>query len=56
MVTDTGGAVLVQVSIEVKNLDTGFEIVANTNDLGLYAVKELTVGRYRVQVEVPASR
>jgi len=47
-VTDSSGAVVPGVSIVATNLDTKVQTSAITNDVGLYRVLNLPVGRYSV--------
>jgi hypothetical protein len=48
VVSDNTGAVIPGASILVKNLDTGVESKAATNQVGLYTVPALNPGRYSV--------
>lgn len=50
-VTDQSGAVVPGVSIAVKNLDTGIQTTATTDNVGNYTVTQLPPGRYQIQAE-----
>ena len=50
-VVDPSGAVVSGAKIIVRNLGTGYEIDVDTNDVGIYNAKELSVGLYMVRVE-----
>lgn len=52
-VADSGGAVVANGSVEVKNLQTGGVYQATTTDTGNYTVPQLPVGGYEVTVTVP---
>ncbi|MDQ1471451.1 MAG: hypothetical protein QOJ99_2931, partial [Bryobacterales bacterium] len=51
-VTDQAGAVVPNASVIATNLETGTESRTNTTGTGNYTIPSLTVGRYRVSVEV----
>jgi len=48
--TDQTGAVVANVPIEVKNVDTGVVIKVLTTETGNYSVAQLAVGRYEIDV------
>jgi hypothetical protein len=48
-VTDPTGGVIPQVQVTVTNLDTGVVYPGVTNDLGIYSILYLPVGRYGVE-------
>jgi hypothetical protein len=50
-VTDPSGAAIAGAKVTVTNLGTNLSVVATTNGTGLYAVRELPVGSYRMTVE-----
>ncbi|MGH9788252.1 MAG: carboxypeptidase regulatory-like domain-containing protein, partial [Candidatus Acidiferrales bacterium] len=50
-VTDSTGAVVPGARVVVKNVDTGLEREAQTDDTGYYVVTELPIGNYSVTVE-----
>src|SRR4029434_8696373 len=49
-VTDTSDAVIAAATVTVRNVRTGEERVAITNDSGQYVVNALPVGEYEVEV------
>src|SRR5437762_730071 len=49
-VTDPSGAVLPQVEVEVKNVETGASIIRTTNSDGLYSIPSLRPGHYVISV------
>jgi hypothetical protein len=51
-VTDSSGGVLPGVTVTITNVDTGAERVVITNDKGMYRAPLLTLGRYKVGVEL----
>jgi outer membrane receptor protein involved in Fe transport len=51
VVRDSSGAVLVDVSVLLTNLDTGETRTVNTNGIGTYRADAIAPGRYSVQVE-----
>lgn len=51
MVADPSGAVVPKTLVMVRNVDTGYEVQLETNDLGTYIAQELNVGNYMVRVE-----
>src|ERR1700733_2271673 len=50
-VTDPSGAAIGSAKVTVTNIGTNFSVTTTSNDTGLYTVKELTVGTYRVTAE-----
>lgn len=52
-VTDNTGAVIPGVEVQLTNLATGVVTEAVTNDLGLYTLSNVPVGRYRVSFSLP---
>jgi hypothetical protein len=52
-VTDAQGAVIPQAKIDIKNLDTGDDKQATSDEGGAYSVPFLTAGHYRITVEAP---
>ena len=50
-VADPSGALVPGATIVLQNLDTHYEIRAQTNADGIYTAKELSVGRYSARVE-----
>ena len=52
-VTDPTGAAVPSAKITITNTQTGIVRNTTTNDTGNYAARELPIGRYDVQVEVP---
>jgi len=50
-VTDPSGAAVPNAKITISNQSTGLSVVAMTNATGLYSIKELPVGVYKVSVE-----
>jgi len=55
-VSDSSGAAIASVGIQVKNRETGAERNVVTDDAGRYNVASLTVGRYGVRAEKPGFR
>src|SRR5436190_6825950 len=50
VIEDSTGMTVPNAQILIKNLETGYQVVAHSNDVGIYAGKELTVGHYKVMV------
>ena len=50
-VTDPSGAAIAGANVTVTNLGTNLTVATNSGDTGLYTVKELPVGSYRITVE-----
>ncbi|MFN2976002.1 TonB-dependent receptor [Terriglobus aquaticus] len=55
-VTDTSGAVVPNATVSVVNVDTGVRTDVKTNGEGLYSLRFLQIGQYRVMVEAPGFR
>jgi hypothetical protein len=55
-VSDSSGAAIASVAIQVKNCETGAERNVVTDDAGRYNVPSLAVGRYEVRAEKPGFR
>lgn len=52
-VTDASGALVPNAPVAVTNVDTGVRTAATTNDSGVYNVRFLPIGRYKVEVTAP---
>jgi outer membrane receptor protein involved in Fe transport len=52
-VTDPTGAAIAGAKITVSNMATGLSLTTTTNSSGLYTLKELPVGSYKLTVEAP---
>lgn len=52
-VTDTSGAVVPSVSVRITNVATGVTTTAAANEEGLYVVRYLIPGLYRIEAEKP---
>jgi Carboxypeptidase regulatory-like domain len=52
-VTDPSGAVVPGATAVAHNLDTGVDSPAKSNDVGLYRIQFLPIGRYQVSVKAP---
>jgi len=52
-VTDANRAAVSGASVTVRNLETGLERVATTDEGGRYAIRVLPVGRYTIRVQAP---
>jgi outer membrane receptor protein involved in Fe transport len=50
-ITDPSGAAITGAKVTVTNLGTNLSISTSTNDTGLYTIKELPVGAYRITAE-----
>jgi hypothetical protein len=50
LVADPSGAVLVNATVNIRNLETDRDFEARTNETGFYAAKSLAIGRYRLTV------
>jgi hypothetical protein len=50
-VTDPTGAVIPNARISVENVDTGVKALATTNASGVYSIRFLPIGRYKVVVD-----
>jgi outer membrane receptor protein involved in Fe transport len=55
-ITDPSGAAIANAKVTVVNLATNLSVPATTNETGLYTVKELPPGNYKVSVEAPGFR
>jgi len=55
-VTDTSGAVVVGAKVTATNVDTGVKVNTATNKQGIYSIRFLQIGHYKVQVEAPGFR
>ena len=53
VVTDPSGAVVANVPVVVKNVETGQERTVTTNTQGEYIAPEVNVGTYAVTVKAP---
>ena len=51
VIEDSTGANVVNARLAIKNLATGYELIVFSNDVGIFAAKELTVGHYAITVE-----
>ena len=49
--TDSTEAAVVGARVNVRNLDTGFQLNLRTNHAGLFVASELPIGRYQLRVE-----
>jgi hypothetical protein len=49
-VTDTSGALVPKATVVAEGVDTGVKTTAITNDAGVYTIRFLPIGRYRVTV------
>jgi len=50
-ITDSSGAVIPKAVVTVQNVDTGVQTRAETNEAGVYSIRFLPIGHYRVVVE-----
>ncbi|MGH9501908.1 MAG: carboxypeptidase regulatory-like domain-containing protein [Terriglobales bacterium] len=50
-VTDPSGAAIAGATVTVTNLGTSLSVATKTNETGLYTVKELPIGTYKISVE-----
>src|SRR6266478_5668631 len=50
-ITDPSGAAISGAKVTVTNMGTNLSITTTSNDTGLFAVKELPVGSYRITAE-----
>src|SRR5882757_5356914 len=53
MVTDPTGAVVPNAKVTATNVDTGIETPSTTNGDGIYNIRFLQIGNYKVTVEAP---
>ena len=51
VIEDPSGANVPSARVVIKNVDTGYELVVHSNEIGIYAAQELTVGHYELKVE-----
>ena len=51
-ITDPGGAVVPGATVVATNVATGVETTRQTNDAGLYVIKPLPPGEYKVMVSL----
>jgi Carboxypeptidase regulatory-like domain/TonB-dependent Receptor Plug Domain/TonB dependent receptor len=52
-VTDPTGAVIANAKVTATNVDTGIETLSTTNTDGIYNIRFLQIGNYKVKVEAP---
>jgi hypothetical protein len=52
-VTDPTGAVIANAKVTATNVDTGIETLSTTNTDGIYNIRFLQIGNYKVRVEAP---
>ncbi len=52
-VTDPSGAAVPNAKVTALNPGTNFTVAANTNNAGVYTVRELPIGTYKLTVEAP---
>jgi len=52
-VTDPGGAVVANATVEAKNTETGVAYPAATTGTGNYSISQLPVGTYEISVKMP---
>src|SRR5713101_7703858 len=50
-VADPSGAAIANARVTVTNVGTNLSVTTTTNETGLYTVKELPIGSYRISVE-----
>src|SRR5258708_30750664 len=50
-ITDSSGAVIPKAEVTVQNVDTGVQTRAETNEAGVYSIRFLPIGHYRVVVD-----
>ena len=53
IVTDTSGAVVPNAKVSATNVDTGVETATTTNSDGVYNLRFLQIGKYKVTVDAP---
>src|SRR5262245_61305792 len=53
VITDPSGAVMANVEITAKHVETGATLVGTTSSTGNYTIAQLPVGLYEVSVEQP---
>jgi len=52
-VTDPTGAVIPNAKVTATNIDTGIETPSTTNSDGIYNIRFLQIGNYKVKIEAP---
>lgn len=52
-VTDSSGAVVPNAKVVATNIDTGVETATTTNNDGIYNIRFLQIGKYKVTVDAP---
>jgi hypothetical protein len=52
-VTDTSGALVPNAKVVATNVDTGVETATTTNNDGVYSIRFLQIGKYKVAVDAP---
>jgi hypothetical protein len=52
-VTDPTGAVIPNAKVTATNIDTGIETPSTTNNDGIYNIRFLQIGNYKVRIEAP---
>src|SRR6266702_4313132 len=52
-VTDPTGAVIPNAKVTATNVDTGIETPSTTNNDGIYNIRFLQIGNYKVAIEAP---
>ena len=52
-VTDPSGATITGAKITATNVETNVATTAETNKAGVYRIRFLTIGQYKVTVEAP---
>ena len=52
-VTDPTGAVIPNAKVTATNVDTGIETPSTTNSDGIYNIRFLQIGNYKVRIEAP---
>src|SRR5216683_4772648 len=55
-VTDPSGAAIANAKVTVTNIGTNLSVTTTSNETGLYTVKELPVGTYRITTEAAGFR
>jgi hypothetical protein len=51
VVTDATGAIIPKAAVVAENLETGVKTTGSTNDAGVYSLRFLPIGKYRVVVQ-----
>ncbi len=52
-VTDTTGALLAKAHVVAENVATGVKTAGDTNDSGVYSIRFLPIGQYRLMITAP---